>query len=342
MAVVFTEGFDAAAGGNSLPRWLRGSTGLNASISPAGRFGGSCGNVGTNIDTFHPITVSGTRICGGFYFLASSYSTAGTFLRFNNDAVSQGGGIGIEASASGGKFYISAWHTSTAQTYVSPTTRMDDNIWHWVEFDINFANSGHAYMYVDGVLTINQPTLDLYNSGTVAIERVRITGNGVNICYLDDLILWDDTAGGLQFADFPVGPQRCETLRPTSDVSVTWTRSTGGTSYTLIDDTTYSTADYVQSQVPGQVDRYGYPSLSRTPLAITALNLATAGFNNAAGLTSVKSELHSGVTTVESATTFLDGTTRVFSLIRDLDPNTASAWTVSGVTAMEAGFELVT
>jgi hypothetical protein len=158
---------------------------------------------------------------------------------------------------------------------------------------------------------------------------------------MDDLIIYDNSGSGLTAADWPTGPLKCQTLRPTRDASVAWARSTGSDNYALVDEANPDTADYVSSSTPGQIDRYGYGDITGTPLAIKALSLITGAVNMSAGFSSYKAHVRVGGTSYDGATRNTPASARRYLDAYDLDPSTSAEWTASAVNALQAGVELV-
>jgi hypothetical protein len=334
MAVLFTEGCDYNIGStNILRKWDSGSVATNGTS----RFGVANGSIQLPSYSSPFVAASSTRILAAFWANRTA-PPAGTdtFIVFCPVDKSVFGGLFMTSS---GLLTVDPWGTGGGSA--TGTAYITDSAWHWIEFDINFANSGHAYVYVDGVLDINQPSIDMYGSGTVSIARVAGVNTFGGGTYIDDLVIWDDSGSGLTAADFPIGPQKCQTLRPTSDASVQWTRSAGSTNYENIDETYPVNTDYVSSTTVGHIDRYGYGNLTGSPIAVTTVVVNTYGVNEGVAFASFRPNLKSGASTYNGTTRTLTGTNTWYGDVWDLNPDGSVAWSPTTVNAIEAGFELI-
>jgi hypothetical protein len=353
MALLFSDGCDPNTITNALQGKYQSSTNLPANSATTGRFGGSSW---VNFGSFIPVTktfgpATGGRVLGGFWINVDTAGTADMWpAAFYNSAKTQTGvAVGIKATT--GTLFVSAWNNPTVAAVSDATAgRIIDSNWHWVEYDILFNDSGHAYVYVDGTQVINF-TGDLNNAGTVSVERMTVAGQNGRFA-MDDVCVYDDSgSGNFVASSFPIGPMKCQVLVPTSDVSVAWTRSTGSTNYTLVDEALDGTqnritvVDYVSSSTVAQTDLYGYADLSGSPAAIKAVVLTTVAQNAAAGFGTLKHSIKSGGTVYDgqtyqpvSATADADAIFYVW----EKDPATSANWTSTNVNALQAGVTVVT
>lgn len=155
----------------------------------------------------------------------------------------------------------------------------------------------------------------------------------------DDLYICDGT-GSAPHNTF-LGDCRVDTLLPTSDgTSQQWTPSTPGTHYTLVDDSTPNTTDYVASQTVGHRETYGMQDLSAVTGTIYGVQVALAALKSDAGARSVKPLLLSGASEGLGTTAALSTSQTYTRHLQTTDPATGVAWTESAINAMQAGAEV--
>lgn len=144
--------------------------------------------------------------------------------------------------------------TSSPPTFLAFTGPViTANAWNHIEGKLTTggAGAGAIEIRINGITVLNETGLTwsastpvssfvLYQTGTASTAGTR--------GYWKDLILWD-TAGTVN-NDF-IGTANIYTLRPTSDVSLNWTPSTGTTGWDLIDENDpVSDADFISAADP--------------------------------------------------------------------------------------------
>ena len=182
-------------------------------------------------------------------------------------------------------------------------------------------------------------TGDTRNGGTVAgIDTVRLGGlYGPNALF-DDVYICDGT-GSAPYNTF-LGEIRVHSLSPTAAGSSTqWTPDTGS-NYARVNEVPYSAANYVQSGTSGQRDTYTMADLPVSPETVLAVQNNIVAKRTDAAAISIKPVIKSGATLSYGSSTSLTTYDSTLSDIRVADPNTSTAWTASGVNALEGGFEV--
>lgn len=284
------------------------------------------------------------RIMMGFWYLKQQSgpdATARQWIRAYNAASTQSVQIIGGAGANGRPRMMTQWQGSS---YVDGTLfNIQDNQYHWICLDVNYAVSGWIRLYVDNFLDINY-TGNTIASGTPEIGYFYLPGE-FHGQYYDDFIVWDDVSSGipgdLMATDFPLAPQRSSILRPSSDVTAQFTRSTGASNYLCVDEGAQnSDTDYVSSDgTIGLRDLYGVTDLPYTPSSIRCVRIKEYHRNAGGGAPYVKSLLKSGAT--ESFGTAAPAGTGYTQTNRTLlvDPNTGSPWTAAAVNALQLGIQ---
>ena len=92
---------------------------------------------------------------------------------------------------------------------------------------------------------------------------------------------------------------------------------------------------------PGNQDLYGFANLAVTPTTIFGVQSCITAKKSDAGVRSVKQQVRSGGTDYDGDTTALATDYETHCEIAETDPDTAVAWTESGVNAAELGVETV-
>jgi hypothetical protein len=91
----------------------------------------------------------------------------------------------------------------------------------------------------------------------------------------------------------------------------------------------------------GHIDLYGFPDLSHTPANIYAVQVSPRVNKTESGYRSMKAVVRSGGANYESDERILGADTFVWvPLLFEEDPDTAAAWTIAGVNAIEAGLKV--
>jgi hypothetical protein len=177
-------------------------------------------------------------------------------------------------------------------------TVLADATWYYIESKFLVANSGGTVQ-----VKINQAVEVTYASGDTqeqATDSVLQIGVGCQAsysipCYLDDFYALnsDGTVNNTY-----LGEQRCEIITPTSDSSVAWTRNTGATNFSAVDDAIGAPDDdttYVSSSTSAQKDEYGLSDLTVIS-TVAGVKLVTRAEKDDANPLSLKTGVKSGAT----------------------------------------------
>jgi hypothetical protein len=213
------------------------------------------------------------------------------------------------------------------------------NQWHHYQFKITINNTtGRVEMRQDG------HTSDDYDSGAVLNTRNGSTNAYCNklqfnqtdpSTWLDDFYLFNDQ--GIQPNTWQ-GDVRAVQLMPASDVSVTWTRSTGTTNWGVVDELTETgDTDYVSTLTVNNVDQYGTTSLATTPNAIVGIVTKALVRMDDVGPHSIKTRLTSNAVIGDSSTLSLSNTYQWLWTNYSIDPSGGLAWTAARVNAATIG-----
>jgi len=159
------------------------------------------------------------------------------------------------------------------------------------------------------------------------------SGSGATIdFYFDDIVVWD-TSGTVN-NDF-LGPQRVETIFPTSDTAAAdFTKVGTANGYDCIDnvppddDTTY-----IAGAVVADVSEFGLGTLPANTASIVGVFVHTLARLSDAGTGNVQVSLVSGAAVSLGPDKVLTSGYAYHGGVHEVDPNTSAAWTKSGVEA---------
>lgn len=259
---------------------------------------------------------------------ASLYSWTGITL----EGASTANNLNVAVN-SAGAIVVFRGTSGTANTLITTASGLvSAGTWYHLGVEVvRSATVGTCNVYLNGVQVVS---LTGANTGSDAVSSIVCASqNNVNVTW-DDFYVCDVATW--------LGECRSSPLVPTSDVSVDFTPSTGSSNYAVVDELPPDTSDYVYSDVASDRDLYGVTDLSFTPLSIAGVKTSLLARKDDISTRTFRSVLKSGSTTATGATTAAQGSYSFSSDIFPTDPDTSSAWTKSGVDALQIGFEIVT
>ena len=154
---------------------------------------------------------------------------------------------------------------------------------------------------------------------------------------MDDFYMLDQS-GSAPLNDF-LGDCRIDTIYPSADGTYSdFTPSTGSTHYTLVDEATPNTTDYVSSSTVGNRDSYQFQDIAAlSAQTIYGVQVNAAIVKDDAGARSAATFVRSGSSNSDGAGVGLSTSQTYISQIFTTDPNTGAAWTESAVNAAQFG-----
>lgn len=206
-----------------------------------------------------------------------------------------------------------------------------DGVFHLMEMECVIDDSaGRITVYWDDVQIINLTAQDTRNGTPTTVDRIKWnpTASSTAAAYYDHTFVWDS-------ATRPADQYYIETISVDADgATLNWTPSTGADHFAVVDELPASTADYLQASTVGNIDELIAASLSDTPTAI--LGAKVRGFFNKTDVTvrEVRMGVKSGATTSAGTTTAITQTGTAVARTLLTDPDTAAAWTASGINAL--------
>jgi hypothetical protein len=337
MAWSFGDGFDlyAAVADMTTGYWDSGSF---ASVTlVAGRFAGSQAvqwASSTNIltksssvnDAVHHLVLairqtavlSGSTL--GYYLELFDGATAQCSVVFRSD-----GALLLTSGGPGG---------TVLATYAGAISAQ--NTWFAFEIEVTINNTTGGIAVRKNGSTSNDfsaASLDTQNSANAYANKLSVGLQAIFSSHQVDDLFWQSSAA----AGTWLGDIRCYTRMPASDATAVFSRSTGATNYSCVDEAPLNTTDYVFSATPGDADFYGIASIASTPASVVAVTTRGYMSKSDAGARTACVQMKSGGTTVASTTLTLS-TSWGWTWRTDMtDPATSTAWTAAGVNAVQIG-----
>lgn len=329
MALLFMDGFDAS---DAAFKWIAGSA---AGSTTTTRFSNGRALTIANGGVSRDFTAS-SQVFVGFACSISNLDTAvRPYITLNGDngATTH---LSVGFSNSNLTLYRGALITSLA-TYSGV---FNPNTWYHIEISATIADAGGTCVVKLNGATVINFTGDTKNAGTnTTLDRIVLASNGGFTASYDDIYVGNST-GSAPYNTF-LGDARVYSLSPNGAGSSTQFTPSSGANYTTVDELPYSATDYVTNGTSGNRDTYAMADLPATAGTIFALQTNVIAKKTDAGPISLKSALKSGATVYYGTPGSLGGSDSVITDLYTADPATSSAWTSSGVNAIEAGFEVV-
>lgn len=223
------------------------------------------------------------------------------------------------------------------QTSAPFTFRM--NQWNFVEMKYTIDASGSYEVRVNGVTVLSATGVDTdwTDEGEVSAHWFKACADSQQ---LDDIYICDDS--GPELNDWLGHNYTVVALLPDGDTAqLDWSVEPVGNHYQTIDDSVGNTSDYVYDNVTSNTDLYDYDDMPVTPTSILVIDVWTQTALDIVGSESLISTCKSGTTNSDGSPetiTETDYTTR-HRLISQ-DPDTAAAWTGSGLNAAQFGVKI--
>ena len=337
MAIEHIDGFDHWTT-NTMTRHKGWVSGTNLNTQFAGRRGGTCLSV-TSAATVYRKTATTDKFCIGCAMeLDPGGGQTGYFFYFR-DAANSVSQVGLFLNADG---TISVRRGSTTLDTTVATTPLDE--WFYLEFLVTIHASAGAYeLRMNGATILSASGVNTQNGGVAQASQCWLTGSGGLGSNLNGSIDFDDFVLQSGSASALLGDCRVDTFFPDADgASSQFTPSTGTDNYAMVDEANPDDdTTYVESSTVGHIDLYGFPDLSHTPANIYAVQVSPRVNKTESGYRSMKAVVRSGGANYESAERVIGADTFVWvPLLFEEDPDTAAAWTIAGVNAIEAGLKV--
>lgn len=349
-SLIWFDGFDCYSTNSDLASVYTNVGPIVRVNTTTGRFGGGC--------------VSGIDVFGGSmqYAFGSTLTELYFGFAWNPTPNGTGGSGGTPElfelrSASGREVYLTISPlTSQMQLFTDGGTLLatisspliqPTNAYTYMEFHFipNTGTGGSFQAWISGSLVYSSTAIQ--TSTHVANYTILQLGVSTAADYenslmsLDDLYVWRGSSSGAPYGP-PYGDLKVETLVPTSDASPNnGTPSAGSSHYAVVDTPVgYNTSDYnTLVNTSGQEELYGISSLTGTVTNLVfAVRASLAAEMTDAGPAGIGPVVISDGTEHDDTVPNLSTNPAIrFGSILLNDPHTSSAWTYSGVNAVQLG-----
>lgn len=227
-------------------------------------------------------------------------------------------------------------------TLSTATKRVEKWRWYYLEFKATINNTTGSYsVRLDHVEIISATGQDTQATAAAQATKAAFAfacpGGIAEQQYLDDMYVCD-TAGSVN-NDF-LGDQFVVGLFPDGDGDASdFTPDSGGTNSTQVDearpddDTTY-----VESATSTDQDLYTYDDMPSIPDSLNGVQINTVLKQDAAE--TLKTLIKTGTTVSADSAQAVDSNYEELVRIAEQDPDTAAAWTPSGVNGAQFGVEV--
>jgi hypothetical protein len=184
-------------------------------------------------------------------------------------------------------------------------------------------------------------TGDTKNGGTNATIDALSLGSGTAgnsyAFYWDDCYICNDT--GSVNNDF-LGDVRVQTVLPTAAGASTQFTPSVGSNWDNVNDAPYVSTTYNSDSVSGHRDTYAMADLLSGTGTIFGVQDNILALKSDAGAASIKAAIKSGGTVYYDSAVTLGTALGSSVAVREVDPATSAAWTVTNVNALEFGAEV--
>lgn len=340
MAITFIDGFDLYGTFAAVQAvWTR-------SDSPAlsltgGRFGGGavvC--AGSSSESISQVYSGAEYITVGFA-LNSTMSSDNRIFSVNITSLmsSSNQHMGVTLNSNGSLTIEGA--NGTAHSTSAPGL-IAANQWVYIEVKMRRHDTlGSVEVFVGGASAVSDTSIDTNDSATPAAFVGFLSEQSSVSCTFDDVYIAESAAGLIS----ELGDVKITTLLPNGDTAqADWTPLSGA-GWSNIDDDLGTDGDdnasYIAETTLNGKSEFDLEDLPETPIGVHAVAISTRATKTDAGSIEYKHHIDSNGT--ESAGAAISPSETGYALattVYPTDPDTAAAWTESGVNAMKLGVEV--
>lgn len=343
MTLLFCDGFDHYAEGDTLKKWTYYYDATTILGSEYARFNGQgilLNNSNSNNAHFKDLGDNYTTlIFGGALKLIQTptgvYPTGDEYLfRFSDTGTTQ---VGICMDA---ELKIRAYN-GDEELLGTSSNAVPLNNWFYIEFKVTFnATSGSVEVRVNGTTYLTLTSKDTISTANAYANRIYVGAN-----YHDADVYWDDIyvcdTSGSYNNDF-LGDITIETLHPSGAGNSSQLTPSAGSNYENVDDATDIDDDttYNEGSTVGYKDTYAMDDMTGTgTIKAVAFNLCArktdAGSKGIQQIARVNSTDYD----IGSAEGLFDNY-KIYQGIAEVNPDDSAAWEAADVNGMEAGVEI--
>lgn len=331
MAGIFRDGFDSYNGTGGGPVGIGSKWTNNGGISlVSGRFGGKgleLGNsAGNGVSGPLDSAVANLTFHCGLYIVNGMTVATSRMVRFYSGATEM---CALSVTPSG---EIVAYRSAT-ELGRSAVGVLAFDAWVSLAWELVIhATTGRFTVYIDGNQVLNLTNVNTRNGTPTTVDKITPTlsanlGGSAKV-RIDDIYVIDSAT---RLTNHP----RIVSQPVTGDgATLNYTPSTGTSHYAVVDEIPASAADYLSASTVGDVDELTLAALSSTPLSIEEVCVVGYLQKTDATTRSMALGVKSGGTTSDGPNYALNSTGLRHERPIATDPNTAAAWSASGVNSL--------
>ena len=246
-------------------------------------------------------------------------------------------GMNLRVSSAG---ELGVYRGSTSLATTSGLNLVTDT-WYYIEFKVVCNNTTGSYeVRVGGSNVLSDSGLDTQAGSNAYHDRVSLRAGSSSYHYFDDLYCLD--ASGSSNNNF-LGNMRVVAIRSDGDTTAKdWARSAGSDNYALVnevecdDDTTY-----VENDTSTEKDLYEYTAVADLANSVKGIQINTTCRETDTNSFSLQTVVKSGTTESDDTAQNIGSTSYVTKTrLLETDPDTATAWTLSGINAAQFGIKV--
>ncbi len=342
MSLIWMDGFENSS------LWTRKYAIVGTIATTTGRSGNGIQMTGSTI----PASI--TRLLGsdGHATLVTGFSAQATsangwadtngypLVRFGGDAgVTQHLNFCVSADTGGN---IECYRGSTLLGTSSGVT-LTTSVNYYIEIKATLNDStGSVTVKINGTTVLTLTNVDTKNAGTAAVfDSVYLgaTNTTTQTVMIDDWYVCN--GAGSVYNDF-LGDVTVETIRPDGNGnSSQWVGSDANSTdnYLLVDESTYSAADYVESGTTNNKDLYTYGALAASSGSVKGVMVTGVMQKTASASQSARQITRISGTNYNGSSQALTTSDLPYAQVWEQSPATASDWSISEVNGAEFGVE---
>lgn len=282
---------------------------------------------------YKALGITATTGVVGFAFRTNQATTTARSIYVVLDGTSEQISVRLNTS---GQLTVSRAGTLLA----TGTTALTTNTWYYIELKFTINNTtGVVELMLDGVTEIASTT----GLNTRATANTQWTGfalwsatNNNSSHYYDDIYVLNAGSGSNTF----LGPVSIPLLTVAGNgASADWSPNGGSNSGSVLTDDGDTT--FNESSTPGDVDTFAMTDLPAAAGSVFALRPRIVAKRDAGAARTVRPVFRIGGVDYTGTTKAVGTSATVVGEPVEVSPATTSAWTISEVNGLEAGYELV-
>jgi hypothetical protein len=334
MSLLFLEGFELYnTVATDIPRrWT--SLSQSGATLPAGRLGGKCVSASGSLQLSRTLPASvATVVVGAAVRLNSALDSNRLVLTLTDAGTAQ-------LSVAVGLDHCFRVYRGTAIGTLLGTSSVSlvTGVWYYIELKATINNTTGTYeVRLNGVNVASATGQNTRNTANNSANGVQF--GVINYDWAFDDIYICDTAGSVN-NDF-LGDIQVVTIQPTGAGSNTGFTPSAGANYAAVDDTTPDDdTTYVEHATASTRDTYAFADLAGTVTAVKGVQTVLLARKTDSGSKTLGDSVKSGATTSDGTAVSPSTSYTYLTNVRETDPDTAAAWTASGVNAAEFGMKV--